>query len=505
MTPIARAILSRSVEDLDRVLALDPDAAVERSHDLTTLELCATWPEGLQRLLTTRARDLIDVGAERAQFSNLYQATPLRRALAVGTADSVNLLMKADCALDLGPGLGDRFVWKAACAKAVASNLADRRRRLLRLCQQELGLYLDWDPASVPDEHAGAMYATLARVSIPVPRHLSVPPDYLSIFHWPGHFGVFQDHGFRGFWSHNQMGLTSLMVLRNHELFGEDVRAMWSWAQAEGLLDQTQQDPLHLGLNTSSTGLRYMAVALAFSNMLQLDATRLPFNVVKYFFQATVRDRCVCWCAPPGSGCSPLRSLWKAWTDLRNPIGRGDQIWRHFLFHHHHRHESECGPSQRTTDGPNFILSMALEVVRLVTFEALDMTHTRCRLEKVENLPGAQQPPLGSPRATTGPPRYRLVPRVIVNCPPKLADEIRADGLEQQNARLLDELMQEFEPQIRTLDVSDPTSLGRFLRGPWRRRISPLFAIDESLVSEMGELLHDVTVTRKKHPKSNLK
>ncbi len=532
LAPIARAILLNSVQDLDHVLGLEPEAAVGRIEGMTTLELCVGWPEGLRRLLKTRARELIDVGAKVAHLGQLYSlenATPIRRALFGGFGDSVDALMKAGCALDFVPDLEDLLYRTRGdgMMRLIASNLAERRRDLLRLCQEELGIHLDWHSIHVPDEEARAFCAALANFNIPVPRHLLVPPDYGTIFHFPGlrpwSFHIFMDQGFRGLQSYNPMGLTPLMVWRPQSSASD----MWEWAHDRRLGDQTQQDPLSLGLNTSSTGWHYIAATVGFTSSPWLDqAPAFYRKMMDDVSQGTIRDQCVCWCSPNGDGCSVPQSLWTAWADWIGWRWGGPfsdyyvEEWRHSVLHHN-------PPSEGSNATPS-ILS-ALDFVRLVTFETLDMTHTCCYLEQVENLRGKRPISPAQRKAMPTEPNMDRVyvdrvchPHVFANCNPQLAEEIRSDILEQQNARQLEDLMREFEPQIRNLDFNDPIArksthpvmslvnrhtpyhtndglhgrvVERFMWGPWRRRISALFAIDGKAVSEMEQVLHNVTVT----------
>jgi hypothetical protein len=168
-------------------------------------------------------------------------------------------------------------------------------------------------------------------------------------------------------------------------------------------------------------------------------------------------------------------------------------LWRHSLLHH-----GTNNHNQQTTEAP--ISTLSTELVRLLTFEALDMTHTCCHLEEVENLRRGQTPsPAERKVRSAWDNEDRLEEQhVIANCNPQLAKEIRSDSLEQQNARQLDELMHEFEPQILNLDLSNRKALEIFIWGPWRRRMSDLFTVvDDGIVAGMKEVLTNVIMTCK--------
>ncbi|KAK4185477.1 hypothetical protein QBC35DRAFT_302323 [Podospora australis] len=54
LSPIVRAIFSRSTVQLDHQIATHPSSLLELTQGLTTLHFCPGWPEGLQNLSTLR-------------------------------------------------------------------------------------------------------------------------------------------------------------------------------------------------------------------------------------------------------------------------------------------------------------------------------------------------------------------------------------------------------------------------------------------------------------------
>ena len=58
MSPIHRAVVLRSLHGIEANL----HAVMDIKFGITVLHLSATWPEGLQRLLRTEAKTLIDAG-----------------------------------------------------------------------------------------------------------------------------------------------------------------------------------------------------------------------------------------------------------------------------------------------------------------------------------------------------------------------------------------------------------------------------------------------------------
>jgi len=509
LAPVARAILLRSAFDLEREMALHPESLTERHRDLTALQLCTGWPEGLEQLLNTKARELLDAGTRKG-----YTGTPapIYMALSMGCPRSADLLLKAGCALGYGPET-NWYDSSHSCLAVVASHLAERRCSLLRFCQKELSIYLDQDPSRVPDEEASALCAALNRSGIPIPRPFFVPPDYTTLFHFP-RFPFFRfeevwDHGFHDIQSRDSMGRTPHMVWRPDEFrawfvdaksaLGRQVARGWQWIQDKGCLGQIQQDPLALGLNVSSTGWHAMAAKLGYAagdRPWYYSSTRFPHRMIQDLSQTTVRDRCVCWCNPEGLGCSPLKSFWKEYASgLPAMSGTATMFWKHCLLHHYLNAKHDQHGNRLET-----LRSMALEYVRLLTFETLDMTHTCCYLEEVERLRSKTPLTPTQRKEMSGESnRFRWgQEHVIASCSPELVQEVRSDGMEQRDARQLDELMREFEALILQLDWSNPKDLENFIWGPWRDRISSLFAVDTGTVAEMENVVGQVSLCKSK-------
>lgn len=235
----------------------------------------------------------------------------------------------------------------------------------------------------------------------------------------------------------------------------------------------------------------------------------LAWEMVSRLLRIDSRDRCKCWCTPNMGGCSVLTSLWKAYGSTlsvliylrRYSTNRWppDLFWRHILTHHTPDSMEHIALHQQTS----------LCFVQFLTFEALDMTNTCCILKdlgilesygppnpmkrafhdiaKRTKIPKLKHYNLALPSSLLGihvrmkpwqEIKYQIditeSPRVIANCDNKIIQEIMADPSEQENARILQQLMAEFEEPLSQLDTSDPRSLERFIWGPWRQRISEL-------------------------------
>jgi hypothetical protein len=120
----------------------------------------------------------------------------------------------------------------------------------------------------------------------------------------------------------------------------------------------------------------------------------------------------------------------------------------------------------------------ALELVRLLTFEALEMTHTCCMLEDVEN-------------------GNRSKIKVILSCNPSTVKDIQQSEEERRNAELLDTLTEEFS-NVMQQDYQ-AKSLFDFIFGYWKTRIEGLYAVREEEVQKMQNHVNNVRTGKCNH------
>ncbi|OTA97254.1 hypothetical protein M434DRAFT_294031 [Hypoxylon sp. CO27-5] len=479
LSPIAHAILSRSLEELDYHILRDSEAPMRDISGFTTLQLCAIWPQGLRRLLDTDAKSLIDFEGTRGS------GLPVFLAARYDCAESVDILMKAGCKWDMGTShklyLGHTM--QKEVTLVTASNLAERRWKLLELAEQELGIPQRPRPSYVPDGTAAELCEALDVAGISIPLMLRVPRSYTTIYHnivvQIFHFPILFEMGFREYKLHDGMGLTPIMLWGRDFSYRDPTEAMqqlsvFPWLCKEGLLDQKPEDPLGLGINVHATGWHYIATFIEWPGPKQQDLKSPSiWKIIRLLSQVPIRDNCTCWCIPNGKGCSPLTSMWK--TDIRSfyfllfalSRERGNEIIRHIYFHDNYMLEA----------GEDDLFALQLEFVRFLTFEALDMEHTCCASKWVGNGNEGR------------------APRAIVNCKPEKAEKIRSNSEEQKKAHLLGALMEEFAARIRAMEKS-PKALECFIWGYWRRRMSELFSANAEVVDEMERVLDNVQ-TRK--------
>jgi hypothetical protein len=465
ISPLARAIISRSLTDLKFCVLQNPTAPTEMLEGVTMIQLCIGWPQGLRELLTTKAKSLIDYS-----HSSVYGYKAVAQALEKGSHESVDLLMKAGCSFTENDALY-LYMTTHECITAIAFNLANRRRSLLEIVQQELGIMQHRSPSDVADGTAAYLCRVLDDAAISIPTYLRVPDNYTTIYHSIPFdcFPTFIEQGFRDFDAHNELGLTAAMVWREMPCSDEDTQPIETtllWLIGNKFLDQNPKDPWKLGLNIHATGWHYIAAMLCLhiSSILELE----PYQTtVRTLSSVSVRDSCVCWCNHGGTGCSPLKTLLIAHADE----GRYNAISRHIHFHHNIR-------TSGTDD-------------EILTFEALEMTHTCCGLEPVNVQEKRRFTDSEYEARYKVGNRFKGQPYVIVQCTPDRVEEIRSDEREQQNALQLDALMVEFVTQIKMVEPSYK-AFETFINGYWRQRISDLYMVNPKVLNETGRDLEAV-------------
>ncbi|KAF5721691.1 hypothetical protein FMUND_3496 [Fusarium mundagurra] len=117
------------------------------------------------------------------------------------------------------------------------------------------------------------------------------------------------------------------------------------------------------------------------------------------------------------------------------------------------------------------LVGWCMEVIRFLTFEALEMTHTCCEFTILD------RPDISSENFDA-----------LINCDPGRWQKIRNDKREQENAALLETLMQEFIAYMIGME-SSPRSLEIFVNGYWRQRISEIYAVDLNEIKDMDSCL----------------
>ncbi|KAK4166856.1 hypothetical protein QBC43DRAFT_349584, partial [Cladorrhinum sp. PSN259] len=471
---IFRAIFSRSATDLIACIGRDPDSPIKKINDYTTLHLCADWPQGLEILLETSARTFLDLPCGR------FGLTAVDMAIYLDCPQAVDVLMTSGCyfKFKIGGNIGVFVRASAECTSVVASKLAARRRSLLQLARGQLEPAPTIDPVDTLDTEAAKLCEAIKKSGTYILPHLSVDRNYTSIYHNRPirlhQFPVFFDNGFRNLCAHNHQGLTPAMIWR--EPHTSLTTQLLSWLEEKDFFEQTPEDPLNMGFNKGSTGWHYLAAM----GSLWITQNRVQYELwddVRVIMHGLnrrphlVRDKCICWCSTSISehGCSPSSIFWKVQLDQwRTTKHRGLPI--QFLWHHLFHYNIDTGPDSRLEPWVT-----AIDLIRLLTFEALEMRHTCCHVTWIyQGLEAFMNKQL-----------------VIAKCKRDRVQRIRSSEQEQQKAQELEMLMQEFSEQLEQID-SSPTALEGFIHGYWRRRIWDLYKENHDEVEAMKRTANQV-------------
>lgn len=566
ISPLARAIITRSLKDLESAIRLCPKSLLEKTQGLTVLHLSTGWPPGLSLLLKTDAIQLLDTPDDIFLTGDSQSSLfwPFSYAAANQCAQSLDLVLQAGCNLYPEDPRSDNMttalscalqVTSADCAEVLASHMARRREDFFALARSNLDkirvqssslpaslwaaliTYLrDLEPAT-PNEKvttpqfperliscAVVMCLERAMVHIPVPLRPSGPISE-DIYHLPGlalaFFPIFNKHGFSGYNEPNQYGLRPIMAdvrsfcSLSRDLLADNLQDLQSWLVKHRCLDMR---PIHsekqprsdMKLNEGATGWHYLSLMLVISTWGRRAWWSAQDNRVydvAIDLIATIaegepkrhRDGCVCWCILPrvphrhdteqreqvgewDVGCSPLSYLCKQYLqhDCNEfvPNYFRQRVNRHNFWHHLFRHGTRAGcPSDTalTSDdaakltGAIPVPAWQLEFLRLLTFEALEMTHTCCSAHRLQ------------------PDRMELA---IFDHPDPEGTRLRlaAEPIEARKICQLEELMAEFAEQLGH-KTGSPRDLEDFVSGTWRARVAGLYNACDQEIRALEDLL----------------
>ncbi|KAI8686357.1 hypothetical protein NCS55_00311000 [Fusarium keratoplasticum] len=377
----------------------------------------------------------------------------------------------------------------------------------------KFGVTSNHDP-SIPDFDTAARWCLALEElgefidpSIRVPMNDNMIPTIYHITNMPlSFFPIFYEHGFIHVNTCDQRGLPSMFArwrpfrytydhFFSQRALKGDLGAFhnMSWLRQHGFLDQKPHDPLGLGLKIDVTGAHRVAASMGSNLSLRLDYQQdidhylsLAADLLRQFDRDSHRDKCVCWCNFDGDGCSPLKLLYKSHAHPASLYG-GIVVRKRFkfqatsikrlLFDFDIFEDPTATPTpsvkqqrereQTTNTQPS---TRALELVRFLTFEALEMTHTCCMLEV-----------LGK--------NHHYID-AILNCNPSTARDIRQSEEERRNAELLDTLTKEFS-NVMQQDYQEQSLLD-FIFGYWTTRIEDLYAVREDEVQKMQKHVNNV-------------
>jgi hypothetical protein len=508
------------------------DSVLESVSGFTTLHLCREWALGLRRLLQTRARPLLYERDPNGHnfFLSLYYDYSGCYTSSIVKHDVLSLLLEHGFSLfpensfhtlNLHLGTG-----KPENIQIIAEHMAYRLKSLYEMAT-ELGVLRKEERASedlkIPDFREAACWCVAIQdTGESVDHSLMVPLSddlFVSVYHSTRvalrHFEVFFASGFDHQAVCNEFGLPPMFISRPDaycsfstpfiKLKRLQIEEYLPWLTDHGFMAQTPRDPLKLGLNVHATSAHFVAAqAGSYLSVMVDDAPEYADdcrwlqsarNLFCFLAEVPDRDECSCWCHTNGEGCSPIQLLYRTHAHGEdrfhfNMVIQRHECWEYTclntlwlesnLFKMPSSIEIGEGGEPKTPDSEPLV--QALEFIRLLTFEALEMRHTCCMYRELDNpdIELEQGFPLRDNEHRS---------KFILNCNPTTAKGIRDDAYEQTNARLLDTLMAEFE--IRLKDYHGKT-VSDFISGYWQHRVQKLYTVREEEIEKMEKILGKV-------------
>ncbi|KAJ5805276.1 hypothetical protein N7474_011163 [Penicillium riverlandense] len=365
---VAKCIIEESEEGLLHVLRSGRASANDVIGKTTLLKLAIGWSKGVQILLVA--------GSDVDDCSHI---SPLTLAIRGGYYESAKILLQAGCPLSLVDISQSESAsgWNETTSLLI-SELASRRRRLLKLAQAYLSqetlarIGVDND-SSVPDMTASRIYETLVAQDARIDSALQVSGPPRSVYHHlylrTRTLDELYEAGFDNVELLDPSGRTPLMVMDKWSGLRRITQERARWLISKGA------DPFRQVPGTNATVLHLMGIysaeclhpELVHSFLLNFQSfkSQNPLEFLKFMFQASEQDNCICACSP--GRCTPFSAA------LRH------------LLQHPPRYYQMNGPN-RFPELLHFVIRQSersLEVdqvvIRLMTFDALDLRHTCCR------------------------------------------------------------------------------------------------------------------------------
>lgn len=450
--PLHIAILKKDERSLRAELGKYPASlSMINRFGQNCIHFATEWTDGLRILLrsgyiTNGILNQLDV----------EERSGLDYAALQGNIKSAQVLIEADACF------GVRTLKQAdpSSRKLLISALYERRRQLTDLAMRHelseneehlgcLGAYLLDNGAFLSDTASRRNLRLLEASNVEVPDHLrsSVLTSW-SLFHQgkslqrnpPPAFDkhVLQDLITAGFVHVDEVwdGITPLMD--QHSIIFEIAELLLErGADANKELPLAHQDLQGYDKEKKHRAVHKLALQVGWSMLFEEGPglAEAPY-LQKAIFQSSVKDPCSCYCSP--GGCTPLVSLLKETKADANLLG------------------SICFETLSTLLkllgqfdlSPRNDSDVAMELIRMMTFESLELTHTCCIFEPT-GLGGT---------GLIDMPRRRITKQVEIH---RIHDE------ERELLHLLETLMKEFTAKFTELGMS----IGEFLSGYWKNRM----------------------------------
>lgn len=375
---VAKAIIQESENDLNVEILSGRASPNDIIGDTTLIQLAVGWPRGIEILADFKV-----------DMHKRYPLYPLNMAMRERKYQSTKAL------LDAGHPLEPDDICAAETlndgnkmAKVLIAELSKRRKRLAEIAQASMpqidlaGIGLFDPPSSIPDIVAFKICIALKERDIHIDPSLDVAGPSMSVYHHPFRkidtIDLLFEHGFRDIDARDSSGKTPLMTMISSSGIFESSSKRRRWLISKGA-DPTQSLPW--GENSGGTVLHLLGTCLAkmlareithtaLSELRQFhspdsDSEEDPLFDLRYVLRAPDRDSCLCACSV--GGCTPLLAA-----------------LRHLMSRYTPRFYMKDGVN-RFPGSLNFLVSRAeksvdvqVSVIRLITFDALDLTHTCC-------------------------------------------------------------------------------------------------------------------------------
>lgn len=512
MPRILRAIILRSTPDLTSSLAsasypvletfniFQPSEADEPlDPELLTWAVISRWPKGLALLLKhgVKCPRGEDWQTPESMAIFLRQKGCLQALLDLRNESFwmswYDLINEAS-----------RCGWRAGVSLLIA-HISDQatilaavaRDRLPQAQLQEILGTEDWESSRIPDSELPMLCDALQQSGYPVPAALVPPPNLPSLLFfksWRPIAHLLIRHGY--LWTEEVRNAIGLTPLTDCDSWADDTTKGYGSLmdvlpiiRTTGELDSCPRDILELGFSTSATGWHYLAASLgkilpiifSYSSKAyyfgppNLRAGELLVAIRDEFHAA---DKCRCWCSG-GGGCKPFLSMARAWAASYPRCATNDflaEYYANFCRNSHHvllGHDLGTDPESAAQSLSSY--EWVVDLVRLLTFEALEMPHTCCRMGCVQYPESAR-------------PDHENMHNVIM---PWFSDDEEAQAVHEEGAEratVLERLMVVFEEQLAMISAS-PLALEEFVWGSWRDTMAEQRRLDEGKVAAMKKFL----------------
>ena len=476
-------MLRRSESELRNALQLSHHLIDEpNARGLRPLHLSVGWPCGVKVLLSDGAN--INVADE----NGLY---PVEHAIQLGCPESLALFGEADCALRpssrestgtlamaiiLAANPHNKQAVRVSIAEYVITMEANQRRKLQELVFQ----YLPESSICVNspfDEKLLDVYAVdavtaLRQHGVSIPHSLELNEYLQTVYHFVGGTSKISNFlweaGFRDINEPDSYGRTPLILYGVYVSFHhylKDFLERTEWFLDKGVDPNQKIQHIHQNsywncnskvgcscLKSSHSAVHFLAFNLSILKYWAYESEDQPrystytrfLPVLKDIFNNETGDACQCACS--SAGCRAINIICK-WShnDSRVPINDEElfQNYLHWLI----------WPIPTTMVNDVLPETTISEIVRALTFQALDLTHTCCR---------------SSDDWVTG---LQLVPFEDKDDISEIHDE------EREDLQLFEDLLLEFDQHRR----DSRSSIWDFMKGYWRTRMLQVLSGKQSL------------------------